>query len=190
MMIRNYQANGILLKLIVILLKDKTKIHEKFIYISLKDLIKRIRKLQKKSGFIIYEFYDKKISGNFFRDIGNSLSCFEIIQEEKHLSITETPTKRNKLDLKITISSSGFLSAGVFDLPKILQDNIETFLKGDLEKEKKESECIVCKKFSERIHKVDNYGLWEFLHQHIEDNHMTEVLCDYIKELRKKVNKN
>lgn len=115
--IETHQSCGILLKLIVELLKKKTPENEKFIYIELDDIRERIIKLQEDSGYKIYQFYgnDGEKRSNVF------LNDAQLLISQKSIYV-KTST------LKITITTLGLLNASNINLPKQLEECLNSFM--------------------------------------------------------------
>lgn len=115
--IETHQSCGILLKLIVELLKKKTPMNEKFIYISIDEIQEKIIKLQEESGYKIYQFYEingENKSNVFLNDI--------------QLFISQKDIYIKKSTPRITITSLGMLNASNIILPRQLEECLNSFL--------------------------------------------------------------
>jgi len=115
--VETHQSCGILLKLIVELIKKKTPMNEKFIYLSIDEIQEKVIKFQEESGYKIYQFYDingEKKSNIFLNDI-------QLFISQKDIYIhTSTP--------RITITSLGMLNASNITLPRKLELCLNSFL--------------------------------------------------------------
>lgn len=115
--IETHQSCGILLKLIVELLKKKTPMNEKFIYISIDEIQEKIIKLQEESGYKIYQFHEingENKSNVFLNDI--------------QLFISQKDIYIKKSTPRITITSLGMLNASNIILPRQLEECLNSFL--------------------------------------------------------------
>lgn len=115
--IETHQSCGILLKLIVELLKKKTPMNEKFIYISIDEIQEKIIKLQEESGYKIYQFHEingENKSNVFLNDIQLFISQKDIYIKKS------TPS--------ITITSLGMLNASNIILPRQIEECLNSFL--------------------------------------------------------------
>lgn len=114
--IETHQSCGILLKLFAEYLKKITPKNERFPYVELNNIRKRIIKLQKDSNYTIYQFYGnerKKISNVFLNDL-------QLLISQKNIYI-KTSTQN------ITITTLGLLNASNIILPKLLKEYLNSF---------------------------------------------------------------
>lgn len=115
--VETHQSCGILLKLIIELIKKKTPMNEKFIYLSIEEIQEKIIKLQEESGYKIYQFHEingKKKSNIFLNDI--------------QLFISQKDIYIKKSTPRITITSLGMLNASNIILPRQLEICLNSFL--------------------------------------------------------------